>query len=85
MNKQTETQPTNKSKGDSGVVKHYATTALMFALIVIAVLAGGELVGIINLPNRVLPYIGGALLGYVIVGTFVVTHLCAKSMLNKKG
>lgn len=74
----------NKSKGES-VVKIYAATALMFVLIVDAVLAGGELVGLLNLPNRVLPYIGGALIGYVIVGTFVVTHICAKSMLNRKG
>lgn len=67
------------------MVKIYALTILMFALIVIAVLGGGELVGLLHLPNRVLPYIGGALLGYVVVGAFVVTHICAKSMLNKKG
>lgn len=78
--------PTDNSKSNGeGVVKVYALTALMFALIVVAVLAGGELVGLINLPNRMLPYIGAALLGYVVVGTFVVTHLCAKSLLNRKG
>ncbi len=85
MNKPTETKPTNNSKSDNGSFKLTITTILMFALIVIAVLAGGELVGILHLPNRVLPYIGGAMLGYVIVGTYVVTHICAKSMLNKKG
>lgn len=81
-----QTDPKNsKPKTDGGAFKHYVVTILMFALIVVAVLAGGELVGLLHLPNRALPYIGGALLGYVVVGTFVVTHLCAKSMLNKKG
>ena len=80
----TDNKPTSNTKGES-MIKIYALTALMFVLIVDAVLAGGQLVGLLQLPNRVLPYIGGALLGYVVVGTFVVTHICAKSMVNRKG
>lgn len=64
---------------------HYLATLLLFGLIVIALLSGAELVGIVELPNRVLPYIGGALIGYVVVASFVITHLCAKFMFNKKG
>lgn len=80
----TDNQPTKKTKSD-GVVKLYALTILMFSLIVIAVLGGGQLIGLISLPHKLQAYIGAALIGYVVVGAFVVTHLGAKFMLNKKG
>lgn len=65
--------------------KELLLTALMFGLIVIAILSGGQLVGVIDLPTRVLPYLGGALIGYVLVAGAIVTHYCVKFMLNKKG
>ena len=80
----TENKPTNNSKNE-GVIKHYAITILMFSLIVIAVLAGVTLLGVPLLPKRAEPYVGGALLGYVVVGGAIVTHLCAKTLLNRKG
>jgi len=63
----------------------WLTTALMFGLIVIALLGGSQLLGLIDLPTKAQSYIGGAMIGYVVVAGFVVTHLCAKFMLNKKG
>lgn len=63
--------------------KEIILTALMFGLVADMVLAGAQLIGIVNLPDRLLPYIGGCMVGYVVVGGIVVTHLSVKFMLKK--
>lgn len=58
-------------------------TAIMFGWIVIALLAGGHLLGILQVPGKALHYVGGALIAYVFVGFITITHLCVKFMLKK--
>ena len=59
---------------------------LIFILIVTMLLGAGELIGAIIIPKGVSPYIGGILLGYVIVGIFTMVYLGAQSLLkNEKG
>lgn len=70
---------------DKQKIKEILLTILMFGLIVIAILSGAHLVGVVDLPVRVLPYLGGALIGYVLVASSIVTHYSVKFMLNKKG
>lgn len=58
-------------------------TLLMFGWIMAALLGGGFLLGFVELPAGTLPYIGGGLVAYVLVGFMVITHLCVKFMLKK--
>lgn len=60
-------------------------TILLFAWIAITLLAGFQLIGLLTLPNRVLAYIGAALIGYILLAGIGVSYTCVKFMFNKKG
>lgn len=51
----------------------------------ILLLSGAELIGAIELPDKVPTYLGAALIGYTVVGGIVVTNYCVKFLINKKG
>lgn len=72
----------NKVKSNTPEV---VLTALMFGWIFIALLSGAKLLGIISVSETVLHYMGAALIGYVFVGSVVVTNLCVKFILKKEG
>lgn len=58
-------------------------TVLVFGWGVVSLVGGMHLIGITQIPARALPYIGGALIAYVIVTGAVVTLMCVKFMLKK--
>ena len=66
-------------------LKIIALTILIFILIASMLLAAGELTGIDALPKWLLPYIGGALIGYVIIGSFTLFYIGSQAILNGKG
>ena len=81
----TEKQSKETKQTNSIAWKELLLSTLMFVLLVVALLGGAQLIGLLNLPVRMQSYLGAALIAYVFVSGIVVTYLCAKQMLVKKG
>lgn len=61
-----------------------AVLTIMTLLLTAAMLLGGMyLIGFIALPAKILHYIGGTLLTFIVIGAFVIIHNALKFMLNK--
>lgn len=58
-------------------------TTLLFGWVAAALLGGMQLIGLVHLPTRAVPYIGGALLAYVVVCGMVITHAGVKFVVKK--
>lgn len=58
-------------------------TVLLFGWIAAALLGGMQLIGLVHLPSSAVPYIGGALLGYVAVCGMIITHAGVKFVIKK--
>jgi hypothetical protein len=81
----TEKQSKETKQQSKVAWKELFLSALMFILLVVALLGGAELIGLLELPARMQSYLGAALIAYVFVSGIVVTYLSAKQMLIKKG
>lgn len=77
---------TKRIKGKTETIgAEVALTGIMFGLLSVALLGGWHLMGLIKLPPTASHWVGAALVGYMLVGGIIITHLCVKHLLNKKG
>lgn len=58
-------------------------TVILFGWVAAALLGGMQLVGLVHLPVKTVPYVGGALLGYVVVSGMIITHAGVKFVVKK--
>ena len=56
---------------------------MVMVLIGTMIAAGLQLTHLVNLPPKILAYVGGTLLSFVIVGGFLIVYNCVKFMLKK--
>lgn len=58
-------------------------TLLILVLVSTMMVAGAQLTNIITVPPKILAYVGGTLLSFVVLGGFLIVHNCVKFMLKK--
>lgn len=81
-----KTTKVKKSKGNSSVIAtEVALTGIVFGIVGVALIGGLNLMGIVRVPTQVAHWVGAGLVAYVLIGGLVITHLCVKQMLIKKG
>lgn len=75
-----------KEKGNTSVIAtEVALTGIMFGIVGVTSIGGLSLMGIIHIPLQIAHWVGAGLVAYVIIGGLIITHLCVKQMLTKKG
>lgn len=75
-------------KADLQPLKKTNIAEILLTLVLLALLgtmtaAGADLTNIIHLPPKILSYIGGTLLSFVLFGSFLVIFNCVKFMFKK--
>lgn len=58
-------------------------TLMILVLLATMTVAGATLTNIISVPPKILAYVGGTLLAFVILGGFLIIHNSVKFMLKK--
>lgn len=83
-------QKDKKMKTDFQTIKKTNVSEVLLTVIVLALvgtmlMAGADLTGIVSLPAKMLAYLGGILLAFVVLFGFLIVHNCVKFMLKKEG
>lgn len=81
-----ETKVSKKTKGNTGVIAtEVALTGIVFGIVGVSLIGGLNLMGVVKIPVQIAHWVGAGLIAYVLIGGLVITHLCVKQMLIKKG
>lgn len=65
-------------------ISEFIVTILVLVLVGAMLLAGLQLTSFVDLPHKVIRYVGGAMLAYLVVIAFIIIHNSVKFM-SKKG
>lgn len=65
-------------------IAEFITTVLLLVFVGAVLLGGLQLTGFVNLSHKIIRYVGGAMLAYLVVIGFIIIHNSVKFM-SKKG
>ncbi len=80
-----ETKVSKKTKNNSIKAGEIFLTGIVFGIVGASLIGGFGLMGLVQLPSIVSHWVGAILIAYVLLGGIVITHLCVKQILVKKG